>query len=152
MIKFENRITIHKPADEVFLYAANPENYPEWNYFVTEVIPISGGGFHEGARFHQRRKEDEQVLEITALDPGARVAIRTVPPTTPELEREMQFMARSGSTEITDRWSLELGLPALLEGLAARRVKSAVRQNLEKLKILLEQGQVVLQDGRTSRL
>ena len=152
MIEFENRIRIQKPTEEVFLFAANPENYPEWNYFVTQVTPITDGGFHEGARFRQQRKEDEQVLEISALEPGARVAIRTVPPTTPELERVMYFTARPGSTEIMDRWRLNLGLPGLLEGLAARRVKSAVRHNLEKLKTLLEEGHVVLQDGRTSRL
>ena len=152
MIEFENRIRIQKPADEVFPFAANPENYPAWNYFVTEVTPISDGGFHEGAQFHQQRKEDEQVLEISALDPGARVVIRTVPPTTPGLEREMHFTAHAGSTEILDHWKLDLGLPALLEGLAGRRVKSAVRQILGKLKILLEQGQVVLQDGRPSKM
>ncbi len=49
MIEFENRIKIQKPAEGVFRYAANPENYPEWNYFVMDVTKISGDGVHEGA-------------------------------------------------------------------------------------------------------
>jgi hypothetical protein len=49
-------------------------------------------------------------------------------------------------------WKLDLGKPALLEKLAAARVKSAVAENLEKLKQLLEEGRVVLQDGRQATL
>jgi hypothetical protein len=49
-------------------------------------------------------------------------------------------------------WKLDLGKPALLEKLGAARVKSAVAENLEKLKQLLEEGRVVLQDGRQATL
>jgi hypothetical protein len=49
---------------------------------------------------------------------------------------------------LRDEWKLDTGRPALLETLASRRVKSAVAENLAKLKELLEEGGVVLQDGR----
>jgi hypothetical protein len=45
-----------------------------------------------------------------------------------------------------------MGVPGLLEPLAARRAKAGVRENLGKLKTLLETGRVTLQDGRSFAL
>ncbi len=53
-----------------------------------------------------------------------------------------------GTTRVRDDWKLDTGRSALLEWLGMRTVKSAVAENLAKLKELLEEGQVVLQDGR----
>lgn len=55
-------------------------------------------------------------------------------------------------TRIRDEWRLDSGWPAPLEWLGAGRIKSAVAENLAKLKELLEEGQVVLQDGRQAVL
>jgi hypothetical protein len=52
------------------------------------------------------------------------------------------------TTRLRDEWKLDTGRPALLERLAHGRVKSAVSENLAKLKELLEEFRVVLQDGR----
>jgi hypothetical protein len=52
------------------------------------------------------------------------------------------------TTPIRDQWKLDTGRPAPLERLAQGRVKAAVSENLRKLKELLQEGQVVLQDGR----
>jgi hypothetical protein len=62
------------------------------------------------------------------------------------------FESEGDRTRITDEWKLDTGRPALLERLGAGQVKSAVLENLEKLKVLLETGQVRLQDGRRARL
>jgi uncharacterized membrane protein len=152
MIKFENGITIEKPVDEVFGYASDPENFPTWNYYVEEVQRLTQESLAVGARYHQRRRNDEQVLEVAALDPGHSITLRTVPPSRPELVRIMSFRSKNGATRITDRWELKLGIPGVIEVIAKRRVREAVRENLGKLKTLLEAGQVVLQDGRIMRL
>jgi len=68
------------------------------------------------------------------------------------LVREMTFKPRQGAIEIVDRWELDLGIPGVIEMIAKRRVREAVRENLGKLKTLLETGQVMLQDGRIMRL
>jgi hypothetical protein len=60
----------------------------------------------------------------------------------------MMFQAENGCTHIVDKWQLDTGTVSLLEGLATRRVKGAVLENLTKLKELLETGQTTLQDGR----
>ena len=57
--------------------------------------------------------------------------------------------AREGdTTRLRDEWKLDTGRPAVLERLAGGRVKSAVAENLAKLKELLEEDRVILQDGR----
>jgi hypothetical protein len=63
--------------------------------------------------------------------------------------RYTAFEALVERTRLTDKWQLDMGLPKLLEPLAANRAKSGVRENLEKLKELLELGRVTLQDGRS---
>ena len=53
-----------------------------------------------------------------------------------------------GGTRLHDRWELETGLPGLVEQITRGQVQTAVAQNLEKLKELLETGRTRLQDGR----
>jgi uncharacterized membrane protein len=148
MIEFENRIEIDRPVEEVFRFLADLENLPKWNYFVTRVQKISPGPLAEGAVYHQERKTDIQELRIVELEKDWLLTVETVPPSKPELRRSMTFEEINGKTRVIDRWSLESGYPRLLQQLARRKVKSAVQDNLLKLKELLEKGRVTLQDGR----
>jgi uncharacterized membrane protein len=152
MIEFENSITIDRSAEEVFGFVADLTNVPKWNYYVRSVVSTSARPGTEGATYHQVRRQDEQDLRIVRLEPSRSLIIETVPPSKPELRREMTFADEGESTRITDRWQLNLGVPRLLEALAAKRVRNGVRENLRKLKVLLETGRVTLQDGRTFTL
>jgi hypothetical protein len=58
------------------------------------------------------------------------------------------FEPHGDSTTLTGEWVLQSGLPQLLARIGAARISSAVRENLAKLKELLETGRVRLQDGR----
>lgn len=149
MVEFENHVRIERPVEDVFGFSADPRNIPKWNYFVLEVEKTSEGELGVGSTFHQVRKTDEQDLRIEAFDVNRRVIVSTVPPSKPRLEREMMFEPEGGATKIEDRWKLELGG---LQRLASRRVQSAVRENLNMLKQLLETGSVRLQDGRQATL
>jgi uncharacterized protein YndB with AHSA1/START domain len=152
MIEFENTETIARPLDEVFEFVSDPENFPKWNYFVTSVSPITPGERRQGTRYLQVRKSDRQELQISALEPNRRVRIETIPPSQPEVRREMEFRGDEERTSIVDKWEMETGRPTFLERLARSRIKSAVRANLGKLRILLETGSVRLQDGRLVEL
>jgi len=105
-----------------------------------------------GSTYHQVRKNDEQDLRISRLEPNLSLVVETIPPSKPELRREIAFEAQGRSTLIVDRWQLDMGVPRMVESLAARRAKSGVRENLEKLKVLLESGKVTLQDGSSFSL
>jgi len=149
MIKFENRIVIDRPIEDVFAFVVDLPSIPKWNYYVLSVVPTSLQSSSVGSTYHQIRKNDEQNLRISQLELNRSLVVETVPPSKPAFRRELSFEAQGESTRITDRWQLDLGVPKLLESLAAHQAKSGVHENLEKLKILLELGRVTLQDGRS---
>jgi len=152
MLEFENSIRIRRPMEDVFEFLRHFENIPKWNYFVVNVEKTSPGPTGIGTTYHQVRKTDEQDFAIIELEPYRKLAIRTLPGSSPKLEMRFELSPEGTGTLIRDFWKLDTGKPGILEKLAAGNVKSAVAENLEKLKVLLEQGSVVLQDGRESRL
>jgi uncharacterized membrane protein len=152
MFTFENTIVIDQPVDEVFDFVSDLISIPKWNYYVQSVTPTSGDPGSEGATYHQVRKNDEQDLRIARSEAGQVLVIESIPPSEPELRREMTFQADGNRTRLLDKWQLDMGVPRLLEPLAAKRAKSGVRENLGKLKTLLETGKVTLQDGRSFAL
>lgn len=147
-IEFENAVRIERPVEDVFGFVADPENIPKWNYFVLEVKKTSDGELGVGSTYHQVRKTDEQDLRMEAYDVNRRVVLATVPPSKPRLEREMLFEVESSSTMLDDRWKLEL---RGLQRLVSRRAQSAVEQNLQVLKHLMEASVVYHKSIGTSR-
>jgi uncharacterized membrane protein len=152
MLEFENSISIDRPADQVFSFLSDFENLPKWNYFVLEVSQLSDGPVGIGTRYHQVRKTDEQHFRIVEFEPNQRLAVKTSPESSPQLEMRFTLEPEGARTHLKDEWKLDTGRPALLEKLAAGRIRSAVAENLSKLKQLMEEGSVTLQDGRQMRL
>ena len=148
MLEFENTIAIERPIDEVFAFLSDFENIPKWNYYVLEVRQLSDNPIGVGTTYHQVRKTDQQDFRIIEFEPNHRVAVKTVPQSSPSFERRFTLYEEGDTTRIRDQWKLDTGRPALLERLARGRVKSAVAENLAKLKELLEEGRVILHDGR----
>lgn len=152
MIEFSNQVVVDRPLGEVFGFVSDFRNVPKWNYYVRSVTKTSDGPLGVGSTFHQVRKTDEQEFRIVTYEPNCQVTIQTIPPSTPEFEMRFTFEAKGNGTRITDKWKLDTGRPPLLERLGAGRVRSAVLENLGKLKALLETGEVRLQDGRRATL
>ena len=148
MLEFENTIPIYRLIDEVFAFLSDFENIPKWNYYVLEVRQLSEGPTSIGTTYHQVRKTDEQDFRIIEFEPNHSVAVKTLPQSSPSFERRFTLYEEGDTTRIRDQWKLDTGRPALLERLARGRVKSAVSENLTKLKELLQERRVVLQDGR----
>lgn len=152
MIEFETMIRINRPIAEVFAFLSDFENIPKWNYYVLEVRKLSHGPIGIGTTYHQVRKTDEQDFRITELDQDHSVAVKSLPQSSPGFEIRFTLGDEHGTTRVRDEWKLDIGRSALIEWLGARRVKSAVAENLIRLKELLEEGRVVLQDGRRATL
>ncbi len=148
MIKFENTISIDRPITEVFAFLSDLENLPKWNYYVLEVKKLSNSPVGIGSLYHQIRKTDEQDFRITEFDNDRKLVVKTLPQSSPSLEMGFTLYEDGNLTRIRDEWRLDSGWPAPLEWLGAGRIKSAVSENLTKLKQLLEEGKTVLQDGR----
>jgi len=153
MTRFRNTVTIDPPIDEVFRFVANFENMSKWNYFVVDVHKLSPDPIGLGAVFHQTRKTDTQQYRVTEFDPGRRIAVETLPPA-PSLVMRFTLEATGTGTSLTDEWEVGVGsgLLGVLGFLAAGRVNAAVRENLAKLKHLLENREVRLQDGRVETI
>ncbi len=118
MQKFENTVTIQRPAEEVFAFLADFENIPMWNYAIEETSKASAGPVGVGTRYRQTRSvpgRSVEDFEVTVFEPARRLAIQG-----------------------------QIGLdpsPAalrLLAPLATPKIKAAVAQNLCKLKLVLE--------------
>lgn len=152
MIEFSNQVTIQRPLEEVFAFVADFENVPKWNYYVVSVEQTSGVEPEVGATYHQVRRQDQQDFAIRTYLPNRQVKVQTLPGSQPEFEMTFEFQAEGDKTRLIDSWKLTTGRPALLEKLAAGQVKRAVKENLGKLKQLLESGQTRLQDGRQVQL
>ena len=152
MIQFQNKVTINRSLQDVFNFVTDLEKLPYWNYFVIRVTKMTAGPLAAGAEYQQVRKTDSQRLRITEVEPPKAFTVISVPPSQPQLKRTMVFDGNEHQTEITDAWSLELGLPPILRSLGQVKASSAVRENLDKLKELLETGKTTLQDGRASAL
>jgi carbon monoxide dehydrogenase subunit G len=148
MIEFTNEIVIERPVGEVFDFVSDLRNVPKWNYYVLEVSKTSDGPAGAESTYHQVRKTDEQDIQIVDYQPNRQVTLQTMPSSTPEFEMRFAFEPEGTGTRITDEWKLETGRNPLLERLGAGRIKSAVLENLSKLKELMETGSVRLQDGR----
>jgi uncharacterized membrane protein len=148
VLEFENTIPIDRPIDEVFAFLSDFENIPKWNYYVLEVRQLSESPIGIGTIYHQVRKSDQQDFRIIEFEANNTVAVKTLPQSSPSFERRFTLYEEGDTTRIRDQWKLDTGRPALLERLARGRVKSAVSENLSKLKELLQEGRVVLQDGR----
>ena len=148
MLEFENTIRIDRPVDEVFAFLSDFENVPKWNYYVLEVRQLSDNPIGVGTTYHQIRKTDQQDYRIIEFEPGHTVGVKTLPHSSPSFERKFTLYEEGDTTRLRDGWKLDTGRPAVLERLARGRVKFAVAENLAKLKELLEEDRVVLQDGR----
>ena len=144
---FTNTLIIDRPVADTFAFISDFENMPKWNYFVAETNSESPPGRGAGTIYRQRRRTDEQRFVVTDFEPDQLVAVRTLRPGR-DLQMRFTFEPHEGGTRLTDDWALDTGLPRWLERIGAARVSSAVRDNLAKLKELLETGRVRLQDGR----
>lgn len=152
MIEFDNAIRINRPIAEVFAFLSDLENIPKWNYYVLKVIKLTKDPTGVGSVYHQVRKTDEQDLLIVEFIQNRKIVVKTLPRSSPDFEMTLTLQQEGSATLLQDEWRLDSGLPAAIEWLGSGKVKSAVAENLAKLKELLEDGQIVLQDGRQAKL
>lgn len=148
MLAFENTIRIDRTVAEVFAFLSDFEHIPKWNYYVLEVRQLFDNPIGAGTTYHQVRKSDELDFRIIEFQPNHTVAVKTLPQSSPSFERKFTLHEEGDTTRLKNEWKLDTARPVILERLAGGRVKSAVAENLAKLKELLEEGRVVLQDGR----
>jgi uncharacterized protein YndB with AHSA1/START domain len=142
MQRFENTVTIARPADEVFAFLADLRNIPKWNYAIARTVQTSAGPAAVGATYRQTRtipRRGEESLEITVFEPPTRLAVQgQIGPFQATTSYLLDPVA--DGTRLTNTVELEPASVLLrpLGPLAVPRVKAAVASNLATLKELLE--------------
>jgi uncharacterized protein YndB with AHSA1/START domain len=143
MPKAERTIVIARPQAEVYAFFADAENDTRWRPAVK--LMRREGPLAVGTRYTQRLAGPggQQVaadIEITALDPGTRVAFRGVAgPVRPT--GGYSFAPAEGGTAVTFTLAAELtGIKKLVMATPVQKAMDAEMANLDKAKTLLESG------------
>lgn len=150
MVVIKNTISINLTIEKVFNFLSNSVTLPLWNYYIKSVQKISTGTEEVGSRFHQIRKNDEQFFFISKFERNKFLEFKTEPNSSLDFIRQMTFSEADGITLIDDCLDIDTRYPLLLQKLFSRKIKHGVKENLAKLKELLETGKTELQDGRLS--
>jgi uncharacterized protein YndB with AHSA1/START domain len=79
MFTIEQRVTVHRPIEDVFAFLAEPANIPRWRPDVLETrnsAPLQlGSQFDEVINFGGRKS---QTFRVTAYDPDATLEVTAV--------------------------------------------------------------------------
>ena len=126
---------------------SDQRNNPKWNYYVKKVEKTNKR-VGIGAEYLQVRKRDEQMIRVEEYLEYERIVIGTLPGERPAAVRKLTLSGDEQQTTIKDQIELRTPIPSFLSRLFVRVPQTAVKQNLQKLKTLLEEGQVILQDNR----
>jgi uncharacterized membrane protein len=147
VIRVEESVEINRPIEEIFSYASNAENFPEWAATVVEVRQEEArgrGSLREGVRFtlvqQALGRRFEAPFEITDYEPNRRYAHRGTEghPVPVTLIFTCEPLSSDG-TRFTPRIEAE---PGGFFGLVGPALEGAIRRqmrtNLKTLKDLLE--------------
>ena len=140
-MRFTNTITIHRPREVVFAYLADLENLPSWNYAIQQTRKVTPGPVEVGSRYHQVRTvpaRREESLEVVELEPGRRLSVRGTLNTLPA-RLDYDLDAEGDTTVLTNTVELSTSGPlSLVAPVATRRIRSAVADNLDVLRQVLD--------------
>ena len=139
MITVETSVQINKPVEEVFAFAANPENSPKWQEGLEAVTDISPEG-GVGARFTEVRKflgkEMKTVVETVALEENAKWVGKVLEGPVP-YQVTVSYEATDGGTKMTTHIEAEpKGFFKVAQGAVQSQLEKSLEvggQNLKKL-------------------
>lgn len=143
MIQIEESVFIRKPVHRVFAYVTDPSNNAKWQSGILETAITSEGAFGLGSTYSCVNRfmgvRFESAGEIIEYEPNR---ICTYLFTSGSISGETRFSFRSENrgTLLTTRGSLKLRHLKMAGFLVNRKARSQVRQDLKKLKAIMENG------------
>lgn len=143
MIEVTSEVAIDRPADEVFTFLADAENNPTWQQGMqrckwTTTPPIREGSIYE-QEARMLGKTITSTFEVTDLQPGRRITVRTIESTFPievtrSVEPTSETTCRAGAHVTGD----PSGMFKLAAPLLRKMVERSVRGDYRRLKEHLE--------------
>jgi hypothetical protein len=153
MMDFHNRVRVERSPEFISSVLIDVENLPIWQAVDLKVRRTGSGEPGAGATYEMDRRGERRTLVVREYQPGRRLEFDTLENRPPRVN--LRFDLHPVGAEATDLeafWTVETGLPGIVEKMAAGRVRAMVEQNIHKLKELLETGRTTLPDGREVRL
>ncbi len=144
MFVAENEVIIHKPVEEVFAYATDPNRLSRWRPSVLEVIgytpPVGVGATYELAeKLMGRRQQFGQ--RVTAHEPNRLQVVETTSGSVRPTQRFTFEPISDGRTRYAARLEVHTsGLMRLFEPLMRGKVRKTMGIYGENLKRNLENG------------
>jgi uncharacterized membrane protein len=134
-------VHVKRPRDEVAAYMSDPANDPDWIGGLRSARLVGDGPLAEGSRVARvasfMGRKVEYVNEITALEPGRKLDMRSVKAPFP-MHITYTFEDRDGGTLVRNHVRGGGGFFSLGSPLFAPMVRRNVRKDLERLRELLE--------------
>lgn len=135
------QVHIGRPVDDVFAAVADPNTHPLWQSQTIRTETSDPAPLNVGARVtdvvRMFGREMSMTFEVTESDPPHAVSIRmTSGPIRPV--NRMTFSSHNDGTLLES----ETTIPGMMGFLMGRGVISGQRRNLQKLKELLEAGEL----------
>ena len=142
-MKFENSVIINQPVEQVFEFVTNPRNNAKWQTDILELEMTSENHFGLGAtyrcvnRFMGKHIESEN--EITDYARGKTCCIRI---TNGVLKGKcrMSFKTLEDGTKFTASGNLDMRYFKLLKMIAKRKINQQIKEDMLRLKYILENG------------
>jgi uncharacterized protein YndB with AHSA1/START domain len=141
VVRAEHTIEIARPADAVFALLADVSRVPEWQRSAVESR--ADGPLAEGVRIYERRHflghDEETELEVTAFEPGRRLALKTLRgPVKLSIDHVLQEADGRTTLRVTAEGKPH-GLLRLAGPAVAARARQELRRDFERLKAILEE-------------
>jgi uncharacterized membrane protein len=142
----EHSVVIGRPIEEVFAFAADPNNNPLWHSFTLETQTVSGVEVEVGTAFDNVIKflgrRIETTLEIVENEPPRRQRVRVTSGPIPASGcYDFEPADGGGSTRFTYTLDAEVGgFFKLAEPLVGRAARRQTETDMATLKDLLEAG------------
>lgn len=146
MISINVSMLILRPVWEVFDFIVAPENNSQWQYGSMESVQVSEGGMRVGALFisfgHFMGRRILSTFEVTGLEVNKNYSFKTLSGPI-QLQTSYMFEAVNFGTKVAASTQANPGgFFKLVDPVVARVAKKQFKENLAKLKELLESREI----------
>jgi uncharacterized protein YndB with AHSA1/START domain len=148
LINLISRTLIERPVEQVFDFVSTPENDFQWQYGTLASARISEGASQRGTAFrsigHLLGHRVQGTFEVTEYEPNKKYGFKSL--SGPWQSRtSYTFEMDNGSTQIDISTQVTMiNFHQVNQAALEKDMKKQLKENLVKLKDLLEAGQILL--------
>jgi len=143
MITVSQEITINRPVEQVFAFATNPENFPQWQSEIVSSKVVTEGPLRVGSQFTEVVKimgrPNDTLCEVTEYEEPKLMSFESKSSKAIDYGGRLAFDAVDGGTQVNLTGTASLkDLWRLAQPMFAGELKRGVADELNKLKTVLE--------------